>query len=93
MSIRVLDPTIETTASEHQAAPRLSTLKGKTIGFISNGKEGTSGFFSHLEKLLYEKYHVANVVLHIKSNYSSPADLHIIDEVRMWDAAISGLGD
>ena len=92
MTIRVLDPTSETTTSEQQPAPRLTSLQGKTVGFISNGKEGTSGYFSHLEKLLYEKYDVANVVLRIKSNYSSPADPHIIDEARMWDA-ISGLGD
>ena len=93
MSIRVLNPTNEVTASEIQLAPRLSTLQGKTVGFISNGKEGTSGFFAHLEKMLYEKHEVANVILRIKSNYSAPADKHIIDEVKMWDAAISGLGD
>ena len=93
MSIRVLNPTNEATASEILPAPRLSTLQGKTVGFISNGKEGTSGFFAHLEKMLYEKYDVANVVLRIKSNYSAPADTYIIDEVKLWDAAISGLGD
>ena len=43
--------------------------------------------------MLYEKYKAANVILRIKSNYSAPADKHIIDEVKMWDAAISGLGD
>jgi len=74
-------------------APRLDTLEGKTIGFISNGKEGTKGFFAHLDRLLREEHGVANVVMRTKSNYSAPADAHIVAEIRNWDAVISGIGD
>ena len=49
MTFRVLDPTAGEAAASGQRAPRLSTLKGKTVGFISNGKVGTKGFFAHLE--------------------------------------------
>jgi hypothetical protein len=93
MTIRVLDPTSENNPQKLQLAPRLSTLKGKTVGFISNGKEGSAGFFAHLDKLLREHFDVAKVVLHTKTNYSAPADEYIIDEVRNWDLSISGLGD
>lgn len=93
MSIRVLDPTCETTAVTNQPAPRLTTLKNKTVGLISNGKEGTVGFFAHLERLLYEQFDVGLVVLRIKSNYSAPAEASIIDEAASWDAVVSGLGD
>jgi hypothetical protein len=65
-----------------QLAPRLDTLEGKTIGFISNGKEGTKGFFKHLEKILREEYGVATVVSRTKSNYSAPADPHIVAEIK-----------
>ena len=75
------------------SAPRLDTLAGKTVGFISNGKEGTKGFFSHLEKMLREDYGVAKVVMRTKSNYSAPADAHIVAEIKHWDAVISGIGD
>lgn len=93
MTFRVLDPTPEKTAPLGQAAPRLDTLKGKTVGFISNGKEGTKAFFRHLERLLREEYGVAEVVSRTKSNYSAPADAAIAAEIRQWDAVISGIGD
>ena len=93
MTFRVLDPTPGTAPPVGQPAPRLDTLKGKTVGFISNGKEGTKGFFRHLEKILKDDYGVANVVLRTKSNYSAPADRHIADEIKTWDAVVSGLGD
>ena len=71
----------------------LPTLEGKTIGFISNGKEGTKGFFAHLDRMLREQHGVAKVVSRTKSNYSAPADAHIVAEIRNWDAVISGIGD
>ena len=55
MSFTVLDPTPEKAPPAGQLAPRLDTLKGKTIGFISNGKEGTKGFFAHLDRVLREE--------------------------------------
>jgi hypothetical protein len=93
MAFRVLDPTPGIAPPTGQLAPRLDTLKGKTVGFISNGKEGTKGFFTHLERMLKEDYGVANVVLRTKSNYSAPADAPIAAEIKTWDAVISGLGD
>ena len=93
MTFRVLDPTPGTAPPVGQLAPRLDTLAGKTVGFISNGKEGTKGFFRHLERILKDDYRVANVVLRTKSNYSAPADKHIADEIKTWDAVVSGLGD
>ena len=71
----------------------LEQLEGKTVGFISNGKEGTKGFFSHLERMLREDLGVAEVVLRQKSNYSAPAETAIIEESRNWDATVTGLGD
>ena len=93
MVIRVLDPTAGEAAATGKLAPRLPTLKGKTIGFISNGKEGTKGFFAHLDRLLREEHGVAKVVMRTKSNYSAPADAHIVAEIKSWDAVISGIGD
>ena len=93
MIFRVLDPTTEKAAPLGQLAPRLDTLRGKTVGFISNGKEGTKGFFTHLDQILREEYGVAKVVSRTKSNYSAPADAHIVAEIKGWDAVVSGLGD
>lgn len=93
MNFRVLDPTAEKAPPSGQAAPRLGSLEGKTVGFISNGKEGTKAFFGHLDKMLREEFGVANVVFRTKSNYSAPADKHIVDEIKNWDAVVSGIGD
>jgi hypothetical protein len=93
MIFRVLDPTPENTAPLGQKAPRLDTLSGKTVGLISNGKEGTKAFFAHIEDVLRNEYGVAKVVLRTKPNYSAPAPAAIIGEIKSWDAVISGIGD
>lgn len=93
MTLRVLDPTHEKKASGARPAPRPATLQGKTVGFISNGKEGTKGFFVQVERLLREQLGVANVVWRTKSNYSAPAEASIVDEIRRWQAVVTGVGD
>mgnify|MGYP003700614855 CR=1 FL=1 len=93
MKYRVLDPTSETEAEAAALAPRLADLAGKTVGFISNGKEGTRGFFRHLDEMLRTELGVAAVVHRVKSNYSAPADAAIMAEAAGWDAAVTGLGD
>jgi hypothetical protein len=93
MTFEVLDPTNEEAPPLGRLAPRLDTLAGKTIGFISNGKEGTKGFFAHLDRMLRDDFGAANVVFRVKSNFSAPADPHIAAEIPRWDAVISGIGD
>ena len=93
MTIRVLNPTSESVVATLNPAPRLTSLEGKTVGLISNGKEGTAGFFAHVDRLLRERYKVAKVILRTKSNYSAPAENEIIDDAKNWDLAITGLGD
>jgi hypothetical protein len=91
--IRVLDPTNESKVAGAVAALRPASLAGKTVGFISNGKEGTKGYFAHLERMLREEFGVADVVWRTKSNFSAPADRHIIDEISRWHAVVTGVGD
>jgi hypothetical protein len=93
MILRVLDPTNETKPAGGRPAARPPSLEGKIVGFISNGKEGTKGYFAQLERLLHEEFSVAEVVWRTKSNYSAPADPHIVDEIKKWHAAVAGVGD
>jgi hypothetical protein len=93
MTLRVLDPTHETRPAGIKPAVRPSTLKGMTVGIISNGKEGTKGYFAQLERLLREDLGVAEVVWRTKSNYSAPAEADIVDEIRKWQAVVTGVGD
>jgi hypothetical protein len=93
MSLQVLDPTNETVPPLGRRAPRLASLAGKTVGIISNGKEGTAGFFNSLDRLLRDQFGVAEVVRRTKTNYSAPADPDIVDELRRWQAVVTGIGD
>ena len=93
MTLRVLDPTNEARTVAGQPAARPASLRGKTVGFISNGKEGTKGYFAHLERLLRTELGVADVGWCTKSNYSAPADAHIVDEITRGHAAVAGVGD
>ena len=93
MGFQVLDPTNERALPLGQLAPRPGELRGKTVGFISNGKEGTKGFFVHLDRMLRQEFGVANVVSRVKSNYSAPADGYIVGEIANWDAVVTGIGD
>ena len=93
MAFQVLDPTNEAAPSAGLLALRPGSLRGKTVGFISNGKEGTKGYFAHLDRMLRESFGVAQVVSRVKSNYSAPADGYIVTEIANWDAVITGIGD
>jgi len=93
MTLRVFDPTHEGRTAGFTLAPRLATLRGKTVGIITNGKEGTRGFFTHLDRMLRSEFGVADVVWRQKQNYSAPAEQEIIAEARQWHAAVTGIGD
>jgi hypothetical protein len=93
MTFRVLDPANEMRRAGGLSAARPSSLQGKTIGFISNGKEGTKGYFAQLERMLREELGVGHVIWRTKSNYSAPADAHIIGEIPKWEAVVTGVGD
>jgi hypothetical protein len=89
----VLDPTNETKAAGGRPAMRPTTLQGKTVGFISNGKEGTIGYFVELERQFRDVFGVADVVWRTKSNFSAPANASIVDEIKVWQAVVAGVGD
>ena len=93
MSIRVLDPTNEAAPADIRAALRLPSLQGRRVGLISNGKEGTKGYFAHLERLLRDQWQAADVAVRVKRNYSAPAEAAILEEIKQWDAVVAGIGD
>ena len=93
MSIEFLDPTHESGAREFALAKRLATLRGATVGIVSNGKKGTKPFFDAVERELIQRHGVAKVVRLTKANYSAPAEAEIMNEAERWQALISGIGD
>ncbi len=91
--MEVLNPTHEQDPEGFPTPARLATLKGTTIGVISNGKENTKPFFDHVERLLRDRHGVAKVIRRIKLNYSAPAQYELLAEAMGWDAVLAGVGD
>ncbi len=91
--MRILDPTNEQKSAGVQLAPRLRSLEGMTVGIVTNAKEGTKGYFGHLDRLLRQEMGVADVIWREKSNYSAPCDAHIVKEMTNWHAVFAGVGD
>ena len=89
----LVDPTYEETAPEGRRAPRPVTVRGSTIGFISNGKAGTRPFFDELERIVRCRWAVADIVRLTKTNYSAPADPETIAEAAGWAVMFAGVGD
>ncbi len=95
MPITLIDPRAESTRERRQAAPRLASLKGKTIGLLDISKPGGSFFLDHLERLLTEREGVAGIVRATKPTFTKPAPDEIIERfvnVRC-DAVIEALAD
>ncbi len=91
--ITVLDPSFEEDAEPLRLPARPATLRGATVGIISNGKQNAKPFFDHLTRLLRDEWGVAEVVLRTKSNYSAPAESELIDEAARWAVLFAGIGD
>ena len=91
--LHILDPTHEERPEIRELAPRLATLRGGTVGFVSNGKAGTRAFFDELERLLVERWEVAEVVRTTKANYSAPAEAELIAQAAGWTTMFAGVGD
>ena len=91
--MKVLDPTNEMKTAGLMLAPRLASLEGLTVGIITNAKEGTKGYFTHLDRLLRDEMGAADVVWREKSNYSAPAEPPLLRDSARWHALVSGIGD
>ncbi|MCY4189923.1 MAG: hypothetical protein OXC54_10030 [Rhodospirillaceae bacterium] len=93
MSITFLDPTHENDFGGFLLAPRLESVKGITLGIISNGKRNTASFFDAFESALRKRYGVGDVIRVTKGNYSAPAEPDIISQSEHWQALVAGVGD
>jgi hypothetical protein len=92
-TIEILDPTWSEDTRPATLAPRPATLRGGVVALLSNGKAGVDPFFDHVERIIRERWQVAEVVRRSKPNYSAPAPAELITELVGWDAVLTGVGD
>ena len=93
MSIRVLDPTVDTAPAKAGATTRLPSLAGRTIGLLDNGKINVRPLLDHMEMILRSEYGVHKVIRLRKPDFSRPAPAPVIAAMEGCDAVISAIGD
>jgi hypothetical protein len=90
--VEILDPTIRT-AGYVIPAPRLSTLRGKRIGFLDNSKEKADVFLGALAEHLAQRYALTQVIQRRKPSYSRVAPPALIEELsKTCDGVITAMG-
>jgi hypothetical protein len=90
--IEILDPTLSI-AGAVLPAPRLSSLRGKRVGFLDNSKEKADMFLGALAERLAERFPLAEVIHRRKPSYSRVAPPPIIEELRQaCDCVITAMG-
>jgi hypothetical protein len=94
MSFTVFDPTDGPVAKAFTPAARPTSLKGKVIGILDNGKTKSDLLLREIQNLLRSEAGVADVVVVRKPSAYRPApDEQLDDLARRADAVITGIGD
>jgi len=93
MAICVRDPTSEEAVATSHRAPRLSSLAGRTVGLLDNGKPRVHELLNDLETLLRTEHGVAEVLRFTKPDASRPMPPEVLAAMHACDAVISGVGD
>ena len=94
MSFTMFDPTDGPVAKAFTPAPRPTTLTGKVIGILDNGKTKSDLLLCAIQDLLRSEAGVADVIMVRKPSAYRPApDAQLDDLVRRADAVIAGIGD
>jgi hypothetical protein len=95
MPMTLVNPLDETPRVVSKPAPRLTGLTGKTIGLLDISKPGGGVFLDHLERLLKQRYGVAEIVRAMKPTFTKPAPDAVIKKLleAKCDAVIEALAD
>ena len=93
MPTKLINPMNETPVRVSMPPARLRSLQGKTVGLLDISKTGGNLFLDRLERLLRERFHVANVVRTTKPTFAKPAPAGIIEQLRAVDAVVEALAD
>jgi len=93
-STTVLHPGAEDAVRKFGLAPRLSNLKGMTVGLIDNHKRNADVYVAELGWVLQEEYGVAKVVTYRKASQSIPTPADVLDSLAAeCDAIVHAVAD
>lgn len=92
--MELLDPTGQASAGTSAAAPRLSSLEGKRLGLLDNGKTNAVKYLEMVAAILVERYGVGSVKMFHKAALSKPAKREtLVNLVAESDFVVTGIGD
>ena len=92
--LAVLDPTVEPIAADAIVAERPTTLDGKTVGLLANGKRNSEEILQAVYDVLSDSYEFAGAVTRNKGNASRPCPAPMVAEMAdQCDVVITASGD
>lgn len=91
----ILDPTgAGDLASDTTLAPRLTSLEGKTLALLDNGKPNGSVLLSEIGSYLKSEYRLRDVLSFTKSYFGTPVEPAQVEEIfARCDFAVAAIGD
>ena len=94
MSFTVLDPTDGPILKAFAPAPRLTSLAGKVVGILDNGKHKSDVLLREVQELLRSEAGVKDFVVVRKASAYRPApDQQLDDLAGRVDVVVAGIGD
>jgi len=89
----LVEPTHQAT-TEHRAAPRLDTLKGKRGALLDNRKGNADRLLDRIGELLVQNHGVAAADRLNKFIYSRRAEPELLDQIAAdYDFVVAAVGD
>ena len=92
MTIRLYDPTAEPRAVDARLAPRLTSLAGKRIGILDNGKANAGTLMLAVARILQDAHGAGDIVKRNKPVAGPPAP-EILEALSHCDLALVGSAD
>jgi hypothetical protein len=92
MSIRLYDPTAAPRAVAATLAPRLTTLQGKRIAILDNGKANADVLMLAMARILQER-HGAGAIVKREKPVAGPPKPEVVDALAQCDLALVGSAD
>jgi hypothetical protein len=94
MSFTVFDPTDGPVVKVFTPATRPSSLAGKVVGILDNGKPGSEQLLREVETLLRRETGAREFIWMRKASAYRPApDEQLDDLARRADTVVAGIGD
>jgi hypothetical protein len=92
MTIRLYDPTADPRAIDAKLAPRLTSLAGKRIAILDNGKANAGTLMLAVAKILQDRHGAGDIVKRNKPVAGPPAP-EILEALSHCDLALVGSAD